>query len=317
MKCVCEDGTSYLVKYYHQSLRDQRDRLQTEFSALSFLRNNGVDQVPRPICMIPDVGCGVYEFVEGQGLKSTDIELSDIDEVCRFLKHLYQLSEQSGSLEFSSASEAAFSLDGVLMTVETRLTRLRACLSLSNQHQELQRFLESTFIPTYEKIRHYCIKAIEKCGLLKSEELAVKKRTLSPSDCGFHNVIQKKTCGLVFVDFEYFGWDDPVKLMVDFLLHPAMELTHRMKQRFLQNMISVFVEEKNIVYRMNCMYPLFGMKWCLIMLNEFLPDELARRQFAAYSQENWQERQRRQLQKSKCMLSEIIEQYDRHIYAFI
>ena len=42
---------------------------------------------------------------------------------------------------------------------------------------------------------------------------------MSPSDFGFHNVI-KKDDFLYFIDFEYAGLDDPVKLICDFYCQP-------------------------------------------------------------------------------------------------
>ena len=38
---------------------------------------------------------------------------------------------------------------------------------------------------------------------------------LSPSDFGFHNIVKNKK-KLYFLDFEYSGFDDPLKLLSDF-----------------------------------------------------------------------------------------------------
>ena len=46
-------------------------------------------------------------------------------------------------------------------------------------------------------------------------------RVLSPSDFGFHNALRRPDGTIVFVDFEYFGWDDPAKMMADAMLHPG------------------------------------------------------------------------------------------------
>ena len=54
-------------------------------------------------------------------------------------------------------------------------------------------------------------------------ELPVEQRTLSPSDFGFHNALRRPDGRVVFLDLEYFGWDDPAKMISDFLLHPALE----------------------------------------------------------------------------------------------
>ena len=71
------------------------------------------------------------------------------------------------------------------------------------------------------------------------------QQILSPSDFGFHNVIKTKQ-GLRFIDFEYFGWDDPVKLITDFIWHPAMDLSEKHKNSWLKKSFKIFknTEEK-------------------------------------------------------------------------
>ena len=57
-------------------------------------------------------------------------------------------------------------------------------------------------------------------------------RSLVPSDFGFHNSLRRPDGSLAFVDFEYFGWDDPVKLTADILLHPGRPLAAPQRRRF-------------------------------------------------------------------------------------
>jgi len=55
-------------------------------------------------------------------------------------------------------------------------------------------------------------------------------RILSPSDFGLHNTISEKK-KLYFLDFEYFGWDDPIKLICDFFWHPGNNMSKKLKNR--------------------------------------------------------------------------------------
>ena len=61
------------------------------------------------------------------------------------------------------------------------------------------------------------------------------RRSLSPSDFGFHNALLEADGRLTFVDFEYFGWDDPVKIVADVMLHPGMGLSADHGRRFATN----------------------------------------------------------------------------------
>ena len=46
---------------------------------------------------------------------------------------------------------------------------------------------------------------------------------ISPSDFGFHNALRTNT-GPVFFDFEFSGWDDPAKTIIDFFFSLVFQL---------------------------------------------------------------------------------------------
>ena len=117
-------------------------------------------------------------------------------------------------------------------------------------------------------------------GLAFDEPIDPGLRTLSPSDFGFHNALLQVDGSIVFLDFEYFGWDDPVKLASDFVLHPGMDLTLELKKRFLELMSDVFGADKTFSMRLRASLPLYAMRWTMILLNEFLPERWARRVMA-------------------------------------
>ena len=83
-----------------------------------------------------------------------------------------------------------------------------------------------------------------------------------------------------FSDFEYFGWDDPAKLVSDFLWHPAMNVPEDLKMYFVRRMGTIFGKDPDFKARLKGVFPLFGLKWCLIFLNEFIPTDTKRRDFA-------------------------------------
>ena len=99
--------------------------------------------------------------------------------------------------------------------------------------------------------------------------------TLSPSDFGFHNALEKDSGEIIFHDFEYFGWDDPVKLMCDFAFHPGMELNREMRKLWFRATLKLY--GAGLLPRLNASWPLYGLCWVLILLNEFRSDVWARR----------------------------------------
>ena len=145
-------------------------------------------------------------------------------------------------------------------------------------------------------------------------ELASWERTLSPSDFGFHNCLKGAHGRLTFLDFEYFGWDDPAKMVSDFLLHPAMDLDLPLKKRFLTGILQGLSQDESLADRIETVYPLFGLKWCLIFLNRFLPEK----QYSwkpvgsdALGQEKLLEEQ---LAKARCMVNRILQEYEQFPY---
>jgi thiamine kinase-like enzyme len=102
-----------------------------------------------------------------------------------------------------------------------------------------------------------------------------ERQTLSPSDLGFHNTFKLDNGKLMFYDFEYFGWDDPVKLVADFSHHAAMNFTDEMEKYWFNGVSNIY--GKKILSRLRCLWPLYGLNWCLIILNEFKSDVWNRR----------------------------------------
>ena len=105
-------------------------------------------------------------------------------------------------------------------------------------------------------------------------------RTLSPSDVGFHNTLQRPDGSLMFLDFEHFGWDDPAKLACDFLLHPAMDLPQSILRHYLRNIVDALPKAASLDWRIPILYPVFALKWCAILLNEFVSEHENRRNYA-------------------------------------
>jgi hypothetical protein len=141
-----------------------------------------------------------------------------------------------------------------------------------------------------------------------AEPLPQHARTLSPSDFGFHNALRRSGGGLVFLDFEYFGWDDPAKTVVDFLLHPAMQLTLEQQQEFLTQIMCALERVERLSDRIKLVFPLFGMKWCCILLNEFTRGHLQRRVFSGSTSPEahlLEQKKIIQLSKARAMLSHL------------
>jgi hypothetical protein len=105
-------------------------------------------------------------------------------------------------------------------------------------------------------------------------------RCLSPSDFGFHNALQGPDGALQFLDFEYAGWDDPAKTVCDFFCQPACPVSLDFWNAFAADIAQTTTDPELTAQRFTLLLPMYRLKWCCIMLNDFLPAGAGRRRFA-------------------------------------
>lgn len=308
-RVVGADGQYYALKLYFRSPSDPRDRLGTEFAAYQFLWDHGVRSVPRPLAADRQEGAAVYAYVAGRKIAAQEISTAEMDAAAEFLEQLQSLAAEPASLRFPPAAEAFFTGPELLANLQSRLDRLREPQPDASRSPALEHFLEETLLPAFQEIT-----AWSRGHPWFGVELPRAERTLSPSDFGFHNAILRDDGRWVFLDFEYFGWDDPAKTLCDFLLHPAMRLSVACKQHFARRLLAQFGGHTAFAQRVGWVYPLFALKWCLILLNEFLPEHFRRRQFASADRGDRQAVQQDQLVKARQMLDQVYPRYEAFSY---
>ncbi len=237
---------------------------------------------------------------------------SDIRTLCDFLIRLDGLKDKPGTEKLPPASEAYFTVPDVIRNIRKRLNLLTEVENSGREYIPLAKFLKQTLVPLFNHIIGRSRVWLADNNMDGNRPLSYAERTLSPSDFGFHNAIRLTDGSLVFLDFEYFGWDDPAKLIIDFVLHPAMTLRHSLKRQFAESMTSHFEHSGLLKSRIGILYPLFGIKWSLILLNEFVPEEAARREFAGSFEKTRKETVlKEQLLKATRMMHTIRETYDK------
>ncbi len=232
-----------VVKFYRRDAGDRRDRLATEFGSLQFLWQNSVRSIPFPIAIARDRECAIYEYIDGQLAMAGGLASDDIDSAVDFLHLLRQLRSAPGHEAIAAASEARFSLGEIVAGVGERVDRLRRTPAGDGDVEVMRCWIDETFAPLEAEARDWCRREAARARIEFDEPLDPEARTLSPSDFGFHNAIRRPAGTLAFVDFEYFGWDDPAKTIVDFLLHPGMAAVGEgLKRRFAVAMQTAFAD---------------------------------------------------------------------------
>jgi phosphotransferase family enzyme len=288
-----------LAKIYFTHARDPRDRLGTEFNTLTFLWENGVRCVPRPIAMDRERNLGLYEFVRGDKPLATQIGAADVEQLAAFLGQLWTIRDRVGSGKLPNASEAQFSIATYRDHVLARLDRVETTLKPDASAAAAVELVQRGIRPAFDDISRQVGERAAKFRLEPEAELPAGWRTLSPADHGFHNTLRNAEGRLVFLDFEYAGWDQPAQMIANACLQPELPLPADLRKPFVRDMLKRLPDDRQLLHRLRLIYPLLSLKWSLIMLNEFMPVSGQRRSFAGT---NAEARRASQLEKSRRQL---------------
>ena len=292
----------FALKCYPPRSYDPRERADTEFKALRFLERYCPSRAPRAYAVDAEDGYLLLEWIEGSSV--VEIGPGEVDAAVAFLSAIFEASSQPQARDIPPASEACLSGDTIVRQLLEREAKLRAA---ATDERALMEFLDREFAPVRERLVERVRACYAEADLDFARALIPESRSLVPSDFGFHNAIRRADGALIFVDHEYFGWDDPVKVTADFLLHPATFLTNDMAARFRRGVCGHREKDESFPIRLRLLYPLFGARWCLILLNEFLPERWSGRVFAGAHGE-WASAKVEQLRRSRGLLREVCTQ---------
>lgn len=255
---------SFLLKNYFWSESDPRDRLGQEWAFLDFLQSIGSRKAPTPLAKDPSTRFALLEFIPGNPPQ----EIGEID----ILDAAHFFAEMNARRAFAKnlppVSEACFSIQAHLETTAARIDRLQQIQSTSEDHEQAVIFIRDTLLPLWHDLR----KRIENIPDSERREiLPPSERCLSPSDFGFHNALRQSEGTLRYVDFEYAGWDDPAKTLIDFTNQPDRLLPENLAALFLEKTIPLFPNSDALHHRLALLTPLYQIKWACICLNAFFP----------------------------------------------
>lgn len=286
-------GRCLFAKQYFRHAGDARDRLGTEFGFLRFMWDNGIRCVPEPLARDESAGVGLYAFVEGAPPEPDSISRADVRHMADFLVELNRLSRDPAGATLPPASEAACRLSDYLVHQDRRWARLES-LAKTGSAKESFRAHIGRMSGLRRQMRDFVDAAAREQGIDPAAEFPRDTLTLSPADHGFHNTLRRDRA-LVFLDFEYAGWDDPAQMIANACHQPRLPVPAGDRRYFISTVLEGLPQAAVIAKRLRIVYPLVGFKWALLLLNEFLPVSEDRRRFAG---EDPVARQDEQLAKS-------------------
>lgn len=128
---------------------------------------------------------------------------------------------------------------------------------------------KDSYTAVYDCFRRFILKNPSKVKEVKKAlSLANSISFFSPSDVGIHNSIENEQ-GFFFVDFEYAGIDNPLKMLFDLLVNPSNQINSweliNQNENIFQNYLSMLTSKQTVYFHF-----LFMIKWYLILLNNIL-----------------------------------------------
>lgn len=248
---------NYALKQYYL---DDHMRFEREINFLNLLTKNHIDNVPKIVALDKKNNTSLMSWIDGMRILNPTTD--DVISAANFIKTINKTPIQNGAL-ILPAVDSGFSYADHYKNVGNRISSLKKILSNSSLDKEF----------------HNAILDIT-CAFnqLPTNNLYIDVQPiLSPSDFGFHNALRKNNF-LYFLDFEYSGWDDPIKLCCDFFLQPKIGVDFKYVDAYIDTTISVSgLSKKEFIDRVKILYPLCIIKWACITMNIINPKLLDKR----------------------------------------
>jgi hypothetical protein len=286
---------TYALKQYPAD--DRRDRQGAEARALAFFARAKLGRTPRLVSADQAAHVSLLSWIDGAAIPQ--VSDRDIAQFAQFQIDLDRAIDPDARRQIGPAAEACLSGERILSHIHARQGPLAA---FGAQLPALDTLLQSRFAPALEQSEKRARRIYEELGLDFAVDRPPEAQTLIASDFGAHNALRGAAGKLTFLDFEYFGWDDPLTSIGNFVLHPGMRLTQAQRALYRDALIAHFGPEHEP--RFVALLPLFALRWCAIVLSELLPERRAHRGRATAPTDAWEETLARQFALANALLGE-------------
>lgn len=262
----CRVGRRWFVlKGYAAGSEAGHDRFKAEVEFLNYAQLVAADFVPRLLYSDDVSRSVVLENLEGEIFRDGEHPREeDISQAIALILRLNADLLFAREYVSQTAAEGFLRLTEHLQNIDQRLKKMTSEHLPMDVRGDAERFIELGSIE-FERLQE-CTEQLIAQGYME-DALDSKERCISPSDFGFHNAI--RILGKVqFFDFEFSGWDDPTKLVVDFDLQPRIPIKSRRKA-----LCAALPEWSEVLLaRHRALFPILRLKWACIIMSPLNPD---------------------------------------------
>ncbi len=276
---------SLVAKAFFRHDADSRDRLAAEYGFARFAAGRGVRALAQPIAADAASGVALFEFVPGRRLEAGEVDERAVGQALRFFAEVNHHRDDPAAADLPEAAEACFSIYDHLACVDHRVRRLTELAQCTEADEQAAWFARQELSGRWAHVQGRVFERARARGIGVEQELPRAMHCLSPSDFGFHNAILDDRGLLRFIDFEYAGWDDPAKMICDFFCQVRSPVPLSLFDDLADGVTAALRQgDSALKTRARLLLPVYQVKWCCILLNEFLTPGQARRRFAAGTQ---------------------------------
>jgi len=262
------NSRKWVIKVYPNEDIDQQDRMKAEVDFLRYAAIVAPGYTPKLIEIDKKLRCIVMEHITG------DLYLSKVQRPCldhlklcaSFIEKLNSNINLSHEMIHLDAAESFSALSGHILCIRKRFS------SMNTQHipSQLKEKASKMHGLLEKRINEVDIKLasqIDSCII--NDPIRDCDKWVSPSDFGFHNAVFTSN-KIMFIDFEFAGWDDPSKTILDFWMQPRIQVPNSwltmILHSFTQQQIKYFLK------RLNAAVDIFELKWATIILSILNPN---------------------------------------------
>jgi hypothetical protein len=241
----------------------------------------------------------LLSWIDGEPVN--EVSDADVQRFADFQLQLHDVIDAAARVEIGEASEACLSGRRIVSHIRSRFDRLNA---VKHQVHRFADFFDAGLEPALTRFEATARSRYAWLGIDFDSDLPADQRTLIPSDFGAHNALRNANGELSFVDFEYFGWDDPLTSVGNFIFHPGMTLTSLQRRIYQTAIVNRFGAKSEA--RREALMPLFGLRFAAIILGELQPERWQHRVASGiFDIDDWDAACRRQIEKAQLLLDQL------------
>lgn len=264
---------------------DDAQRFRREIEFVDLMQSFDVAGLPSLVAQSEELGIALFEYIPGAIPDSVDSSM--VKTTARWLRSINRIQIHCQAQHILSARGGLPDVSEFFKDIEKRQEAFRTVSVDDYSSSECQKLVFESMTKVLEQLnrqRH-----------LSGADNWQLARCLSPSDIGFHNSLLVKpeytsnavqtavSTGsakqLVFLDFEYAGWDSCAKLLCDFFAQPRFNVDRSQVTEFMTTAFA-FVDTEQLLEQCKLLLPVSHLKWALIFLNDFKHSDQQRRNFA-------------------------------------